>query len=464
MSTTISKFDLDNLYNWEEIHTTYDDNGVIQDKTKLLDSGVSIEEAFTNGIRHSMFQEDHSSDGSAVSWQSIDSNYDASGQLETRTTLYDTNVTRVEGFNNGIKSYVAQQDNSADGSAKNWQHIESLFDANGQVSSVLTLYDTNVYKAESFENGVKRYSFQEDRSVDGAAAQWQTIETGYDESGNLGARITVYDADVIKVEHFEIGIRTVTSEVDQSADGSARKWQTKDTSYDDAGQMQWRATLTDADVETTEYFENGTRTYTHQHDRSADGLAVHWENKLSEYDENGKLVVQMIDYDNGIAKRVEFNNGVKDNIFEQDNSADGSAANWQYRARDYDGEGAIEFRQTLFDTDVFELVSYENGVRYQNYREDLSTDGSVKNWQSFTTQYDENGIIERSNIVYDDTDIRFSLYEDGNINARLDIDGDESETWAAREVQYDQSGNISDTIFYDSVDDVPIEFFGELFV
>ena len=118
----------------------------------------------------------------------------------------------------------------------------------------------------------------------------------------------------------------------------------------------------------------------------------------------------------------------------------------------------------MFDNDVFEFISYANGVRLQKDQTDQSTDGSAKNWQSLITQYDENGVIERTNILYDDDDSMISLYESGNINARLKIDGDESEIWAAKEVRYDQNGSVSDTIFYDSVDDVPLEFFGELFI
>jgi hypothetical protein len=516
VSTTISQFDLENLYNWEEIHTTYDENGIIENRIKLWDTGVSIDEAFTSGIRHSMLQQDNSADGLAVNWQSIDSSYDSNGQLDQRSILYDNNVTRQEGFESGVKTFIAQQDDSTDGSAKNWQHTETRFDENGQISSISTLLDTDVYEGSAYENGVKRYTVQADQSVGSTAVNWQTIETTYDVNGNLSMRTTVYDVDVTKGEYFEGGIRRFTSEQDLSADGSARKWHTREIEYNESGQLQSRITLADTGVSTSEYFENGIRRFTSQEDQSPDGLGVHWQTKENEYDANGQQITRTIDYDNGlrdfvgyengskvfrlqednstdgsvvswqsietyydangrlgyqktiydngIEKGVVYSNGVKSSILEEDKSADGLSADWKHRATDFDTAGIIELRQTLFDTDIFELISFQNGIRDISLQTDQSTDGSAKDWQSFTTQYDGNGIIDRSSVVYDDADSMISLYESGNINAQLDIDGDDSEAWGAREVRYDQNGNVSVTIFYDSAEDAPLEFFGDLFV
>ena len=62
----------------------------------------------------------------------------------SRNTLYDNNIEKTEGFENGVRTYIEQQDQSEDGLAANWQARFNQYDAEGNLSSQYILYDNGV--------------------------------------------------------------------------------------------------------------------------------------------------------------------------------------------------------------------------------------------------------------------------------------------------------------------------------
>jgi hypothetical protein len=147
-----------------------------------------------------------------------------------------------------------------------------------------------------------------------------------------------------------------------------------------------------------------------------------------------------------------------------DNSELGNAKNWSEINTTYNEDGSIQHRVTQYDDGRVRVEQYD-GVT------DVSgnpIDGKVVmfedaadqfNWDSSFAVYNENGLLLFKGIVYDNHDLAMFQYEDGALNIRLDVDEDGSHTWYARERFYDENGDVIETIYYDTADDVP-EYYG----
>ncbi|KAB7613321.1 hypothetical protein F9L33_12000 [Amylibacter sp. SFDW26] len=406
METIISRFDTDNQYNWSEIHTARDENGVIV----------------------------------------------------SRHTLYDNGLLKDVNYENGTLSYVQWLDQSYDGLAANWQTRVAEYDAEGNVKSNFTQFDNDIIKIENFENGVRTFIEQQDQSQDGLAANWQTRVAEYDAEGNIKSNFTQFDNDIIKIENFENGVRTFIEQQDQSQDGLAANWQTQVNEYDAEGNLTTKFTQFDNNIEKNEGFKNGIRTYIVKEDLSEDGLAANWKFLSNQYDTEGSLISQNIKYDNGVESYRFFTDGVLRHRLEGDYSEDGSAVNWQALTIFYDAAGNVEKRNTTYDNGIDEFIKYTGGVRSENLQLDNSADGLGQDWGLIRKNYDENGKLASKVTYFDDTDSIFEFYDEGTIQARLGIDGDDDKDWFAKEILYDADGEKTDVIFYETAEDIP-EFY-----
>ena len=82
------------------------------------------------------------------------------------------------------------------------------------------------------------------------AASWDRIETTFSRSAGSVTKttLTVGDDGVERVDVREDGKRASLVEIDASADGTARKWETNARQYDEAGQLaQQRITFDNTD-------------------------------------------------------------------------------------------------------------------------------------------------------------------------------------------------------------------------
>jgi hypothetical protein len=66
---------------------------------------------------------------------------------------------------------------------------------------------------------------------------------------------------------------------------------------------------------------------------------------------------------------------------------------WESITRTYDENGIITNKATTYDNETFIGVNYTDGKKTNVTQLDLSENGSAKNWQEITTNYDLQGVI-----------------------------------------------------------------------
>ena len=222
-STTTTEFDTENQFDWESISTTITE-GVIDSIDTIYDDGVVKYELFENGVRVQTFQDDNldefgeaPADGGAKSWTSIQTNYTETGQIADRETRYDDGVVKFEDFENGVRSRTFQDDNldefgeaPADGGAKSWTSIQTNYDETGQIAQQSILYDNGVEATKEYENGMLQFDVREDVADE---FEWNLITTTY-EGGERVAKQTQYDNLDSLTQIFDDKMRVAQIEMD----------------------------------------------------------------------------------------------------------------------------------------------------------------------------------------------------------------------------------------------------------
>ncbi len=442
---------------WRDIITEYDSAGRITGRTTNFDNDTVRNEDFEDGFRTFTFQYDNSTDGSAVPWQEINTQYDFDGLIAGRTTNFDNGTVRDEDFENGIRTVTGQFDNSANGDAVPWQDIFTQYDSDGRIEQRTTTFDDGTVRDENFENGELSFIGQFDNSADGSAAIWQDIITEYGADGQVESRTTNFDNETVRDENFENGERSLTWEFDNSAGGSAVPWQSILTEFDPDGQIERRATAFDNETTRVEEFENGVRTTTLQLDESFDGFAAPWQSILTEFDPDGQIERKVTAFDNETTKVEEFENGVRASTLQLDESFDGFAAPWQSILTEFDANGQIDLRVTDFDNGVQRTEQFEGGIRAEVVQVDMSADGHAAPWTEITTYYDADGDVQSRLRIMDDEDRFVFMFEGDHKVLEAEFDGDETDPWLFEVTRFDDQGAVADIVTYDSFEDAPLE-------
>ena len=429
MITTSTRFDTEDQFSWDSITSTFEDQTLIFRET-VYDNGIARSEEFLFGVRASITQYDNvdpitgeaPEDGGAVSWTEQYIEYDPSGTIEFRDTLFDSGVQRIENFQNGVRSITMQYDNidpitgeaPEDGGAVSWTEQITSYDLNGEIEGRNTVFDDGVTKLEFFQNGVRTTTIQLDNvdpstfegPEDGGARNWIQLATSYDENGTIEQRSTVFDNGIFKIEDFENGVRSSTIQYDNldfitgeaPADGGAVSWTEQSTYYDPDGVLEFRETTYDDGILRLEEFENGVRSVTTQFDRDD---AVSWTEQYTEYNADGSIYFRSTTFDNGTIKGEQF-----------------------------DDDGELSITATFDAEDVFV-------------------------WEGVASFY-EDGELASELTLFDNQDQLVEVYENEEQVVRLELDADGSEDWTVRLTEYGANGPIVTT--YDSRDDLADEY------
>ena len=464
MITTSTRFDTEDQFSWDSITSTFEDQTLIFRET-VYDNGIARSEEFLFGVRASITQYDNvdpitgeaPEDGGAVSWTEQYIEYDPSGTIEFRDTLFDSGVQRIENFQNGVRSITMQYDNidpitgeaPEDGGAVSWTEQITSYDLNGEIEGRNTVFDDGVTKLEFFQNGVRTTTIQLDNvdpstfegPEDGGARNWIQLATSYDENGTIEQRSTVFDNGIFKIEDFENGVRSSTIQYDNldfitgeaPADGGAVSWTEQSTYYDPDGVLEFRETTYDDGILRLEEFENGVRSVTTQFDNDD---AVSWTEQTTHYDVDGALEFRETTYDNGIFRFEEFENGVRSITFQLDND---DAVSWTEQTTFYEADGALEFRETTYDNGIYRFEEFENDVRSVTFQ--LDNDDAVS-WTEQTTHYDVDGALEFRETTYDNGIFRFEEFENGVRSVTTQFDRDDAVSWTEQYTEYNADGSI----------------------
>lgn len=343
----VIRHDTNNQYNWDTIEEYFDVDVLVARLTNY-DDGTIKEEQWAGGIRTTIRQFDNPGDmsGGVKSWDSIDTFFDPSGQMEARITQYDNGVIREEMFQGGVRAQTTHYDNPGSGSsgAKNWDTINIYFDQNGTMEARVTQYDNGVIKEEMFQNGIRAQTTQYDNpgSSGSGAQSWDTIATYYEVDGTIAAKVTTNDNGTINEVIYQNGVKEVLNQYDNPASGGsgAKIWDTVQTYYNPDGTKVARITNYDDGREKEEIWSNGARESTILRDNPNSGGdgAYAYTDIATFFDFNGDKVARVATYDNGDATQHLYGMGDLMQFMEYD--GDGSH-NWLGRVTTYAPDGSV---------------------------------------------------------------------------------------------------------------------------
>lgn len=367
--------------------------------------------------------------------------------------------------------YITLREDTAN--TRGWTTIETLFSDSNVRLSTETVFDNGVVRLDVAANtDINETPFRTVTRTDGEANAfaWNTIETTYDAGGILSSRVVIFDNGVERYDEFEDGVRTSSTRVDNpnADDFGVMSWESIQVNFDLEGNRISRSIQYDDRTSLQTTYENGVRVQQTQIDPAIDGTgARNWEFIDSYFDENGDLEERVILYDNGLSRETFYNQGSVTAVYETDNSADGSLYNWETREVFYFNQFEQNIRQTntQFDNGVDREDVFVDGSRNYRIDRDLSPDGIAETWQQQERWYDQNGNLELQHDVIDNGDEFVFIYDNGDREQRIELDGDGSEDWLIRVTDFGADGNTVTT--YDSFEDAPFEitnYFFDIYV
>lgn len=272
-------------------------------------------------------------------------------------------------------------------------YITTKTDGEGEDNNYSWTTITTVYDASEFEFPLPLAAAAPEKEIEGPEGRFMVVPTFPVEPPFAALEVlsitTVFDNGILKEETFEDGQLAQLVSVDTL---DVKDWALQGKLFDEEGNLKALVRLSDDNVLTGKefaYSEEGDRFVVNKIslDLSEDGSAKNWESIICEFDEvTGDLLTKTTDYDDG-RLRVETH------------TPDGKVVNWT----DVDDE---------FD------------------------------WATKEITFDEEGNKETAVVVQDDGDITSTLFEQGNRLTRIEVDGDGSEDWFARQVIYDDEGSV----------------------
>ncbi|MEM6589030.1 MAG: hypothetical protein AAF641_11330 [Pseudomonadota bacterium] len=409
---------------WQSIERSYDPSGNLLDSFELRDDGVTIQKDYQDGQLWTITETDINDDGSqsdARSWQSRFREFDDNGDMQFSFEVRDDGVTIEKDFQFGQLWTVTETDLNDDGS-------------------------------------------QSDARI------WESRFTEYNDNGDLLFSFEVRDDGVTIEKDYQFGQLWTVTETDLNDDGSqsdARIWQSRFTEYDDNGDLQFSFEVRDDGVTIQKDYQFGqlwTVTETDLNDDGSQSDARIWQFRFTEYDDNGNLQLTLEQRDDGVTIEKTYQDGVLSSVFETDLNEDGSqsdARNWENRFTQYDENGQKLESFELRDNGVTIATQYENGVISARIMEDRDEFGAMTDaeaWDTFIFIYDENGKLASRRVDFDDGDVTVDLFEDGQNAVRLQVDGDDDKPWYLRETLYAEDGSVAEINTYAAPEDVPSQY------
>ena len=345
-------------------------------------------------------------------WETIITTTDDFDLLLSRFTFFDDGTTRSEAFENGQLAALTLTDLGPAGAPSDvrpWERIEITYDGEGNVEDRYELRDDGVQILKSYEAGVLRLQQQVDFGPNGTtsdARSWERIETGFDDAGVISYKLQVNDNGVQQFTEYEDGVRRTFAQIDEGPQGEVsdvKPWQSIEIQYNALGEIELRYQVNDNGVQLITEYENGVR----------------------------RAYTQI---DEGPVGEVS------------------DVKSWSHIETRYDVDGVIEAKFQVNDDGTTYLTEYENGIRSFQIREDKDEAGNSTDtfdWDFIAFNYDQNGAVTSKETLYDDGDVTALLYEDGVRAFKYELDGDNSQDWVSRETIYDAAGAVVEVNTYD---------------
>jgi hypothetical protein len=336
----------------------------------------------------------------------------------------------------------------------NWASKITNTSDDGTMAYSLVEYDSGVLLFQEYQFGILVRSEFRDAELDGGVHNWTTFITGYDEFGVIEFSGYTYDNGVITAKFYEFGILSHTLTNDAGADvgapavGGVYNWNNRGSNYDENGVLTGTGITYDNGVRLSILYEFGAlqRTF-----RSDNNDVMSWTSITNEYDASGELYLTYTENDNGTSKIEKFAFGQRTSILQEDTSQDGATVNWQTIYTEYDDFGMTR-KETYFDNDTSRIEEFAFRQRTSILQEDTSQDGSAVNWQAIYTEYDDFGMTRKETYFDNDTS-RIEEFAFGQRTSILQEDTSQDGSavnWQAIITNFDEIGIKEDRVtFFD---------------
>lgn len=228
-------------------------------------------------------------------------------------------------------------------------------------------------------------------------------------------------------------------------------WDRKSTSYDFDGVIEFIGYVYDNGVSSISFYEFGTLSSIQITDAGADGgIATvggvfNWTSRGTNYDENGVMTGRGTLYDNGVLFTEFFNRyGWLDRTIMSD---DQDAKIWPSIFTDYDF-GVIQQRDVIYDNGLSVTTRYHDGKVAAVDRYDL---GDVKNWTTQSDRFDASGQREMIVTEFDTGVVHLEFWADGVKTNMFKADNGDVYNWTDKSSNFDVSGALTvEGITYDN--------------
>ena len=334
----VTKYDTNNQFSWTEKTQTFDYvTGELTQDYVLFDNGLTSTDIYANGVRTIGILEDVAVDGGLFNWANKWTQYDETGAVIGVGIEYDNNVIQEDTYEYGVLLNSVRVDRLGD--AEIWTRFDLMYGLDGQLVTKIIQFDDGIVRVQNFAEGSRTSTFDYDNPNEAGSGvkAWDRIETYFDATGQKSERATFYDNGIIKVQQYTEGQLTQLLQYDEA---DAASWDRIETTFSRSAGSVTKTTLTVGDdgVERVDVREDGKRASLVEIDASADGTARKWETNARQYDEAGQLAQQRITFDN----TDQFVFLYADRAKTQKVEFDGDDSNaWVYRVTDYTADGPV---------------------------------------------------------------------------------------------------------------------------
>lgn len=513
MPSTLTRVDTDDNFGWSEITTTFDDDGAITATDTTYDTGATLNLSyFADGyvdplslglaaIGSVALRADLPvGAGSVYTWDSILTYY----SLDTPTlrlferTVDDTGLEKSKTFDeNGNVVRIEQIDH---GDVKAWESVVQTTGPGAHDSSVRIIYDTGdiyektedteslpVYLQNDFTYGrtitredvsdTKNYVYkttleevipfseidptQEDVTLligsetmfdDGVLETFESHNPGFSSETHKSDTLNAYDWDTISIEASSPQDSLTVTTYD---DGSTSRFLTSSTQealyefdvngeifkstawfFYESGQVSEFSTSGVDQIDLIKrYSESGTLTEILELDHTD---VRNFEYRISDYDEDGVISARTTVFDNGLRRIDTFTDGVRSETV-LDDLVD--VYNYETRVDHFDAAGNLTARETVYDDGIEREETYIDGQRVQI---NLTDTLDVKSYETSQTSYELQDDSEIRTVVYDNGRTIETIKESGVTRSKTEVDGSQdgaSYNYVARLTTYDEDGN-----------------------
>lgn len=383
-----------------------------------------------------------------------------------RERVMDDQTIIEEHFQGGIITEMVQID-APDGGTQPWEYIQTQFDYMGRIEFKMFIFDDGRRIEHQYQDGMLYTKFQMDEGTDGdpdGAYDWYVSYTEYDPfTGHALMHFVEYDNGEIQETWYRHDgtIQTIEHRDSQDYYGGeymgAHAWNTTYTAFDDFGQITDRYIEYDDTGFTHDRYQNGVIESSESRDGSANAYA--WDMRDAYYDENGDLLHMFYRFDDGSERSENYQDGVITDSYAYNWNFDPEyGAPWQSVTMHYDEFGALLHREVENHDGTRKTDFYEDGIlmRSDSYDHFHGPDGQA--WEQQTFLFTPNGELDAKGIAWDTGDLEVTFYAPDGSSEHRYFDGDDSNDWQARTVQYDDAGTVVWTEEYADEDPLPPDY------